>query len=63
MNTMINEAGKCRYCGGFHMAKCPLVRAIEYFPDGTVKKVEFHAPEPIPIETSVTPGKYETTWR
>jgi hypothetical protein len=35
---------KCQYCGLIHEAKCPNVKAIEYHPDGTVKRVEFFAP-------------------
>lgn len=40
------SAGKdpvCRWCGVIHMTtgKCPSVKAFEYHPDGTVKRVEF----------------------
>jgi hypothetical protein len=35
---------KCQYCGLIHGAKCPSVKAIEYNPDGSVKRVEFFAP-------------------
>ena len=36
----------CPWCSGFgvqvhHTGVCPRVRAIEYYPDGTVKRVEF----------------------
>lgn len=43
---MGNTAGTttCPHCGMIHTTKCPLIKAIEYFPDGTVKRVEF---EPI----------------
>lgn len=40
---------KCQYCGLIHETKCSLISAIEYHPDGTVKRVEFHAPQPLPI--------------
>lgn len=39
---------QCRYCGGMQLAgihpleRCPAVRAIDYFPDGTVKRLEFN---------------------
>lgn len=37
-----NAAPKCQYCGGFpHQGICPTVKAIEYHPDGTIKRVEF----------------------
>lgn len=32
---------KCRWCDNYHTAICPSVKAIEYYPDGTVKRVEF----------------------
>ena len=32
---------KCHYCGTWpHDGLCPRIRAIEYHPDGTVKRVE-----------------------
>jgi hypothetical protein len=38
--------GACPHCSGpysaiFHGGPCPRIRAIEYHPDGTVKRVEF----------------------
>jgi hypothetical protein len=49
----------CAYCGMRHATKCPLVRAIEYFENGLVKRVEFMTPSDylapistLPIETS-----------
>lgn len=32
----------CRWCGYTHSGVCPRVKAIEYFPDGAVKRVELH---------------------
>jgi hypothetical protein len=31
----------CAYCGGSHAAVCGLIKAIEYFQDGSVRRVEF----------------------
>ena len=31
----------CAYCGMIHTGVCPRVKAIEYYPDGIVKRVEF----------------------
>jgi hypothetical protein len=32
----------CQYCGNIHEnQKCSMVKSIEYFEDGSVKKVEF----------------------
>lgn len=36
----------CQHCGSVvaHQGKCPLVKAIEYFPNGMVKRVEYLTP-------------------
>jgi len=34
----------CAYCGKEHPGKCPLVKSYEYHQDGTIKRVEFYAP-------------------
>lgn len=31
----------CNWCGCIHQSTCPRIRAIEYHPNGTVKRVEF----------------------
>jgi hypothetical protein len=31
----------CPHCGGWHNGACPQVRAIEYWPNGSVKRVEY----------------------
>lgn len=33
--------GACQWCGLHHGAQCPSVKAIEYYPDGKIKRVEF----------------------
>lgn len=43
MNTASTQQ-PCGYCGNHHAAKCPLVRSIEYFENGMVKRVEFMRP-------------------
>lgn len=35
---------ECRWCGMIHGPRCPEVKAIEYFQDGTVKRVELLTP-------------------
>jgi hypothetical protein len=34
----------CQDCGLTHDGRCPNIKAIEYYPDGMVKRVEFFAP-------------------
>jgi len=45
-NTLVRPSGACPWCSGetswvMHGGRCPQVRAIEYNPDGSVKRVEF----------------------
>ena len=44
MSTPTREL--CRWCKTYHPSKCPLVKALEYHPDGTLKRVEFHDRHP-----------------
>ena len=30
----------CQYCGNYHTTTCPRIASIEYYPNGTVKRVE-----------------------
>lgn len=40
-----DAAWKCPHCAGFHpQSKCPTIKAIEYYPDGTTKRIEFYSP-------------------
>jgi hypothetical protein len=56
----------CPHCGMIHQTTCPRVKAIEYNPDGTVRRIEFHAPT-APIYSRSTPADYrwgsEQFWR
>jgi len=33
---------KCSYCGNYHVGVCPRVASMEYFPNGMLKRIEFH---------------------
>lgn len=35
---------ECRWCGMSHGPRCPSVKAIEYFENGMLKRVEFMTP-------------------
>lgn len=41
MNTTNQTLAPCRWCGMHHQTVCPMVKAIEYHPNGAVKRVEF----------------------
>jgi hypothetical protein len=45
--TSCTNEGACPYCssGGytvFHSGACPRIKSIEYYQNGTIKKVEFN---------------------
>ena len=45
-NTGGNEPlQQCGHCGLMHTGPCPRIKAIEYYPDGTVKRVEYREPQ------------------
>ena len=50
----------CSYCSNppynfiVHYGPCPRIRAIEYYPNGSLKRVELHGEEQIqPVSTNV----------
>lgn len=63
----------CPYCSDdyqkiSHGGTCPRVKAIEYYPNGTIKRVEFHGPHPQRVldVSDMTPRQAEQTiqdWR
>ena len=52
MTETANAAGSlsCQWCGMIHASTgvCPMVKALEYYPDGTLKRVEFKPDPPYP---------------
>lgn len=55
--TSTDATPKCRWCGQpWHVAQCPLVKALEFHPDGiTVKRVEFWPTQLGPLPGNVVP--------
>ena len=49
----------CAHCGGWHACQCPRIKAIEYYPDGSIKRVEYHEPT-IPPSCGMESG---ATWQ
>jgi hypothetical protein len=49
INDMMSMPRQCGYCGMIHGPRCPSVQAIEYYPDGSVKRVEFVKYEAVQI--------------
>jgi hypothetical protein len=43
-NDMLAMPRQCGYCGMVHGPRCPSVKAIEFHPNGSVKRVEFFGP-------------------
>lgn len=59
MNTSVSPINPCQWCGVIHLTpRCPQVKAFDYWPDGTLKRVEFHADKPI---VGCTPNLSATT--
>ena len=63
-----SNVSTCPHCGGMHSMPCPAVRAIEYFPNGTIKRVEYrHGYQPMqpiiqtPHVVPATPTKMEVS--
>lgn len=58
--TSYIDAHACRWCGLIHKGTCHRVEEIEYFPDGTVKRVRFRGdddqPLTVPSEPTTTIG-------
>lgn len=49
---MYKFTGECVHCAGWHGGVCPNIKAIEYYPDGSVRKVEYHDhSQPLPATT------------
>jgi len=42
--SAVQNIKPCRWCGLTHGYKCPIVRAMEFHPDGSLKRVEFVQP-------------------
>lgn len=62
MTTTVNVT-PCPHCGMLHGGICHLVKAIEYYPDGTVKRIEFKGPADYPQATIVNPPlPLPSTW-
>jgi hypothetical protein len=64
MSTGINDPAKCRFCGMYHGPLCPTVKAFEYHPDGSLKRVEFKGAADYPqTELRVLPGMPTNTMK
>ena len=46
---------KCPYCTNHHEGICPMVKAIDYHPNGSIKRVEFKTANDYP---QVPPNSY-----
>lgn len=44
---------RCAHCGQWHDGVCSRVKSVEYYPNGTVKKIKYHdSPPPPPMMPS-----------
>lgn len=61
--TTASPVRNCPHCGIYHQTTCPRIRAIEYHQDGTIKRVEFHAPQPVTAIQAFNPNIAPTNGR
>ena len=47
----------CGFCGNYHGPTCPLIKSIEYYPDGTIKRIEYARAEPEQKATDAAAGE------
>lgn len=62
--AILSLPGVCQWCsspttGVWHQGACPRLKAIEYHPNGTVKRIELH-PLPLVVNPAPTAGQYVT---
>jgi hypothetical protein len=69
MSTSVTPTTECRWCGKHHGPICPDVKAIEFNPDGTVRRVEFKTavdyhqlPVSVPSPYPASPEWHYGTW-
>jgi hypothetical protein len=43
---MANDVHECGHCGMWHAGPCARIKAMEYYPDGTMKRVEYYDARP-----------------
>jgi hypothetical protein len=41
-STAGHDTLTCEHCGKVHSEPCPRIKAIDYFPCGTIRRVEYH---------------------
>ena len=44
ISTSTANLTHCQHCGNFHTGQCRLIKAIEYYANGQVKRIEFSEP-------------------
>lgn len=59
-SVFAKNAAPCPHCGLIHNTTCPRVSAIEYHTDGTLKRIEFHSPQPLNLYQMLV-GKHIAT--
>lgn len=59
-STTAVQIAACGHCGRIHGAVCSRVKAIEYYPDGRIKRVEYVAEQAWPSVTTTPTISIET---
>lgn len=53
----------CPHCGLMHETTCPRIRSVEYHENGTIKRIEFHAPQPVSAAPMQAPSSHRPHWQ
>ncbi len=58
--SAVNKSANCPHCGMIHSTTCPLIKAIEYHPNGAVKRVEFKSAPDYPKDQWIVPPFWQS---
>lgn len=52
----------CPWCGGIHAYRCPIIKALEFDPQGRVTRVEFLTPADL-VQNADSIGVFPSQYR
>lgn len=57
------QFGQCGHCGLWHSGPCSRLKRIEYYPNGTIKAIEYHdGYSPLPMQPPMMPTLPTLPW-
>jgi hypothetical protein len=61
MQTEPSSGEKCSHCGSVHVGKCPFIRAVEFYKDGKIRRIEYWSLHEM-LAFTPSPGKPHLAW-